>query len=129
MYPRPEDGDLHYGILGFESDESNNPIRPGLVVRYAKLAQSCGCDGVIASPLEVSAIRAACGPNFLIYTPGVRLPGSEKQDQVAVGTPGGSIRDGANGVVVGRDITGAKDPVAATERVVDNILAAVGEGV
>jgi orotidine-5'-phosphate decarboxylase len=115
-------GELDLTALGFMPEETGDPIRPELVVRYAKLAQQCGCDGVIASPLEVLAIREACGPNFLIYTPGVRLPDSSKGDQVAVSTPGNSIRDGATGVVVGRDITGAENVVAAAERVVDNIL-------
>jgi len=110
--------------LGFMPNGVGDPIRPGLVVRYAKLAQDSGCDGVIASPLEVTAIREVCGPDFKIFTPGVRLPGSSQQDQKAVGTPGGSIRAGANGVIIGRDITGAADPVAALERVVDNIVEA-----
>jgi orotidine-5'-phosphate decarboxylase len=98
-------------------------IRLDLVSRYAALAQDCGCDGVIASPLEVAAIRATCGPDFKIFTPGVRLPGSDKQDQKAVASPGKSIRDGANGVIIGRDITAAADPAAALELVVDDILA------
>jgi len=113
--------------LGLKTEDDTEPRRLEIVVRLAKLAQQHGCDGVIASPLEVAAIRAACGPLFLIYTPGVRLPGSGKQDQKAVSTPGSSIRDGANGVVVGRDITGAEDVVAAAELVVDNILEALGE--
>ncbi len=113
--------------LGMKSEENKEPRRLEFVVRYAKLAQSCGCDGVIASPLEVSAIRVACGPNFKIFTPGVRMPGSNNQDQKAVATPGESIRDGADGVIVGRDITGAKDPAVAAALVINNILETVGE--
>jgi len=108
--------------LGLKPEDAKTLYRPDLVVRYAKLAQNCGCDGVIASPREVKAIRKACGPNFLIYTPSVRLPGSDTHDQKNVATPGASILDGATGVIIGRDITGAEDPVAAVERVVDNIL-------
>lgn len=113
--------------LGLKDEKDTEPRRLEIVVRLAKLAQTHGCDGVIASPLEVKAIREACGPLFLIYTPGVRLPGSSKQDQKAVSTPGNSIRDGANGVVVGRDITGAEDVVDAAERVAANILETMGE--
>lgn len=113
--------------IGLKDEDDLQPRRMEIVVKLALLAQEHGCDGVIASPLEVSAIRAACGPLFLIYTPGVRLPGSGKQDQKAVSTPGNSIRDGATGVVVGRDITGAEDVVAAAELVVANILEALGE--
>lgn len=113
--------------LGLKNENDTEPRRMEIVVRLAKLAQQHGCDGVIASPLEVAAIRAACGHDFLIYTPGVRLPGSSKQDQKAVSTPGNSIREGANGVVVGRDITGAADVVAAAELVVANILQATNQ--
>ncbi|MBI5530738.1 MAG: orotidine-5'-phosphate decarboxylase [Candidatus Doudnabacteria bacterium] len=120
-------GEEHLIQLSLKTEEDKAPRRLELVIKYAMLAQACGCDGVIASPLEVSAIRTACGPNFLIFTPGVRLPGSSKGDQVAVSTPGNSILDGATGVVVGRDITGAEDVVEAAERVIDNILTTVNE--
>ncbi len=108
--------------LGLKNQEDTEPRRLEIVVRWAKFAQQNGCDGVIASPLEVVAIRQACGPDFLIFTPGVRLPGSQIHDQKNVATPGQAILWGASGVVVGRDITGAKDPVAAAKLVVQNIL-------
>jgi orotidine-5'-phosphate decarboxylase len=108
--------------LGIKSKNVKGPYRLNYVINYAELAQKCGCDGVIASPLEVNGIRTVCGPDFLIYTPGIRLPGAKHHDQKNVATPGAAIRNGATGVVVGRDITAAEDPVAATEMVVDNIM-------
>jgi orotidine-5'-phosphate decarboxylase len=82
-------------------------------VRLAKLAKSSGLDGVVCSPQEIAAIRAACGSDFLIVTPGVRPKGSDLADQKRVMTPGEALRAGADILVIGRPITAAADPVAA----------------
>ena len=87
------------------------------VVRLAKLAQASGMDGVVASPLEIRAIREACGPEFLIVTPGVRPAGGATHDQARVATPEAAIAAGADYLVIGRAITGAADPRAAAEAI------------
>jgi orotidine-5'-phosphate decarboxylase len=83
------------------------------VVALARLAQDAGCDGLVASPHEIGAIRAACGPGFVLVIPGVRPLGADAGDQKRVLTPGEAVRAGADYIVVGRPITAAPDPALA----------------
>jgi orotidine-5'-phosphate decarboxylase len=98
------------------------------VVKLARLAKKAGVDGVVASVQEARAIRKACGRDFLIVTPGVRLtektPPGKKDDQARTATPTEAIRAGADFLVVGRPILVAADPRAAAQAVVDEIAAA-----
>ncbi|MEO8054359.1 MAG: orotidine-5'-phosphate decarboxylase [Acidobacteriota bacterium] len=93
-------------------------------VRLAALAQESGLDGVVCSPEEISAIRAACGKDFLLVVPGIRPAGTALGDQKRVATPADAIRAGADLLVVGRPITGATAPAAAAREIVAEIAAA-----
>jgi len=86
-----------------------------MVVRLARLAKASGMDGVVASPLEIGLIREACGPEFLIVTPGVRPPFAAIDDQKRIMTPAEAISSGADYLVIGRPISKAADPVQAAE--------------
>ena len=87
-------------------------------IRLAGLAQRAGLDGVVASPQEIAAIRRACGPDFVIVTPGIRPETAAADDQTRIATPERAIRGGADYLVVGRPITEAADPAAAADAIV-----------
>jgi orotidine-5'-phosphate decarboxylase len=94
-----------------------------MVVRLARLAQDAGMDGVVASPLEIGPIRAACGADFLIITPGVRPTFASADDQKRIMTPAEAVKSGADYLVIGRPIAKAADPAAAAGLITDEILA------
>jgi orotidine-5'-phosphate decarboxylase len=82
-------------------------------LRLARLAKANGLDGVVCSAREAAMLRAACGPDFKLVTPGIRPQGTSAHDQARVTTPEEAIAAGADYLVIGRAITGAADPVRA----------------
>ena len=91
------------------------------VVHLAKMAKAAGLDGVVASPQEIKAIRKACGPEFIILTPGIRPRGAAKGDQKRIMTPGQAIAAGADYIVVGRPIYQAPDPLQVARSIYQEI--------
>ncbi len=99
--------------VGFNSNPAD------LVRRLALLAEAGGMDGVVASPREVSLVRAAVKkPGFIVVTPGVRPTGSAPGDQSRVTTPQEAIIAGADYLVVGRPILAASDPALAAQQII-----------
>lgn len=90
-------------------------------LHLAGLVSDAGLAGVVASPKEISMIRAAYPKPFLIVAPGIRPPGSATDDQKRTGTPRAAIDSGADMIVVGRPITQASDPRDAACRILDDI--------
>lgn len=99
----------------------SGPIREQ-VVKWSLLAREAGLDGVVASPLEITPIREACGKDFVIITPGVRPAGSPADDQKRTMTPAEAIRLGATYLVVGRPVTAAPDPNRALNAILEAII-------
>ncbi|HET7293097.1 MAG TPA: orotidine-5'-phosphate decarboxylase [Vicinamibacteria bacterium] len=91
---------------------------PDQVRRLALVAREAGLDGVVASPHEVALVRSACGPDFLVVTPGIRPDGAGLGDQARAATPRQALASGADYLVVGRPITGQRDPRAAAHAIV-----------
>ena len=92
------------------------------VLHYAKNAAQAGLDGVVCAPLEAGKIHEAYGASFLTGTPGIRLAGGDKGEQVRVTTPAQAKELGSDYIVVGRPITAADDPVAAYQRCLDEFV-------
>ena len=96
------------------------PVRDLVALRVRK-AMEAGIDGLVCSPLEVAEVRRIAGPKAILVTPGVRSAGAGKGDQKRVATPAEAIRDGANYLVIGRQVTRAADPRAEVLRICDEI--------
>ncbi|MFF2093487.1 orotidine-5'-phosphate decarboxylase [Paenibacillus sp. NPDC058174] len=92
------------------------------VIRYAQLAKQAGLNGVVASPMEVEAIKAACGASFQTVTPGIRPSGAALNDQSRIMTPREALNQGTDYMVIGRPITAASDPRAALESIIEELI-------
>ena len=91
------------------------------VLRLSALALASGCQGVVASAREASALRSELEGDFVIVTPGVRPLGTNPDDQARVVTPAEDIAAGATHIVVGRPITGAVDPASEARAILGQI--------
>ncbi len=91
------------------------------VVRLARLAVEAGADGLVCSPHEVAAIRAALGAAPVLVVPGIRPAGSAPGDQARAATPRAALDAGADYLVVGRPLREAADPAQAARRIAEEI--------
>ncbi len=86
-----------------------------VVSQWAAMAQQAKLDGVVSSAQEAAMIRAQTDPEFMIVTPGIRMPSDSKDDQHRIVSPSDALDLGVTHIVVGRPITQAQDPCAALE--------------
>ena len=102
--------------LGFKCDVGE------LVLSRARRALEAGCDGVVASGLELPAMRKEIDNRLLVVTPGIRpVENRPEDDQKRVVTVEQAFRDGADHIVVGRPIRDAADPKAAAAGIQETI--------
>ena len=87
----------------------------------AKLTHSAGLDGVVCSPHDLAGIRASLPRSFLTVVPGIRPADSAAHDQKRIATPKTAVEAGADVLVIGRAITGAVDPAAAAQAILESL--------
>ena len=91
------------------------------VLLLAKLCQQAGLDGVVCSPNELSALREHLGKDFLLVTPGIRSLDLEKHDQKRTATASEAITNGADYIVIGREITNDIDPSKKIKQILEKV--------
>ena len=113
-----DQGDLN--DMGFTCDVQE------LVISRAKRALSSGCDGIVASGLELEHIRNEVDQKHVIVTPGIRpVLNRPTDDQKRVVTVEQAFQWGADHIVVGRPIKNATNPREAAELIQETIANSV----
>ena len=112
-----DDADLFDAVYRFGVVET--------VRRRAEQALELGVDGLVASAAEAAMARQTVGAGLILVTPGIRPEGATAGDQKRVATPAEAMRNGADYLVIGRPVTQAPDPRAASEAIVAEIGAAL----
>lgn len=92
------------------------------VLRLAKLTQECGLDGIVCSAQEAEQVKALCGEDFCLVTPGIRPQGSKQDDQTRIMTPVKAVSAGADYLVIGRPVTQSADPMATLTSINQSLL-------
>ena len=113
------------GILAVTILTSEPDAPAEVVAERAALAARTGCLGAVCAALDLATVRASA-PGLLTVVPGIRLGDSDRNDQPRAASPADAMARGAGLLVVGRTVTAASDPETAAQRVVDEVLAALG---
>jgi orotidine-5'-phosphate decarboxylase len=94
-----------------------------LVELRVRKAVESGMNGVVCSPLDAARVRSVGGRELIIVTPRVRSTGAARGGQKRVATPSEAVRNGADYLVIGREVTRASDPEAACREILAEVAA------
>jgi orotidine-5'-phosphate decarboxylase len=101
--------------IGFQGNAARQ------VERLTALAVKAGLSGLVCSPLEVAGLRQILPSRIKLVTPGIRAPGQASDDQKRTLSPAEALAAGADWLVIGRPICGAKNPRAAAEEILASL--------
>ncbi len=93
----------------------------GYVLKLAKIAKEAGLSGVVAPDTDAGQIKKELGNDFIVVCPAVRPTWAIVNDQIRIVSPSDAIKAGADYMVIGRPITMAHDPIAATKLIIAEI--------
>ena len=113
-------------VLTSLNDKSLKEVGLGLntedqVLLLAELCQSEGLNGVVCSANELSVLRKHLEEDFLLVTPGIRSSGQESDDQKRISTASEAISNGADYIVIGREISNEIDPSEKIRQILETI--------
>ena len=113
-------------VLTSLNDKSLKEVGLGLntedqVLLLAELCQTEGLNGVVCSANEVSVLRKHLEEDFLLVTPGIRSSGQESDDQKRISTASEAISNGADYIVIGREISNEIDPSEKIRQILETV--------
>jgi orotidine-5'-phosphate decarboxylase len=93
-----------------------------LVMERAEEASVCGLAGVVASPQEVAMLKSEeQTAGLFTLVPGTRKPAAKKDDQQNALPPAVTLLDGADMLVLGREVTDCNDPDEVLRRYFESL--------
>ena len=73
------------------------------VEHFAKIAKEMGV-GIVCSGHEAKVVRKIIGSDLQIFSPGIRMPDDNSDDQQRICTPLESIKNGSDKIIMGRSL-------------------------
>ena len=128
---------LRAGVEGLAEGAAGAGLEPPVALAVTILTSDDGAPPHVLGNRVRSAVEARCGglvcavddvqeakqlaPNLLAVVPGIRLAGTDVNDQARAGTPARALAAGADLLVVGRAVTAAPDRAAAAAALVESL--------